>query len=65
MLPQAVLFNVKLDIDPKEWLEYVIQTIQCFNPLSRLGFSFNLLSSYHDKNFSSSGLFYGDPSYFF
>ena len=59
------VFNVKLDINSKEWLKYIIQTIQCFNHLSRLGFSFNLLSSYHDKKFSSSKLFYGDPSYFF
>lgn len=59
------IFNVKMDYNDSEWLSYIIETLDVINAKSIKGFSFNILSSYSDKDFMRKDLFYGDPLFFF
>jgi SAM-dependent methyltransferase len=57
------IFNVKLDCDHQSWKPYVEDVIRNLAEHSRLGFAFNLLSTYSD--YQEEHLFYGDPLYWF
>ena len=59
------IFNVKLETPESEWLEYIQTTLNDFRQLSRKGFAFNALTSYSDKEFMRSHLYYANPLYFF
>jgi len=59
------LFNVKLDNSLENWRQYIEATILKFDKLSKRGFSFNILTSYSDKEYLKDYLFYANPSYFF
>jgi len=59
------IFNVTLGHDPIAWREYVIDTLATLNRLSVKAFAFNMLSTYSDVDRRRSGLFYGDPLFFF
>ena len=59
------IFNVKLNNDVEEWKRYVIENLDNMNKLSTKGFSFNLLTSYSDKDFMKDYLFYAEPEWFF
>ncbi len=59
------IFNVKLQVAEKLWLEYIIETLEKINSLSVKGFSFNVLTSYSDKEFMKDNLYYADPLYLF
>lgn len=59
------IFNVKMEYKEKEWFDYILATLTDMNNASRQGFSFNMLTSYHDKEFAKENLYYADPRFIF
>lgn len=59
------IFNVKLDFTSDDWEKHILETIQVFNSQSKKGFAFNLLSSYSDKEYQRSDLYYAQPEKIF
>lgn len=59
------VFNVKLDTPADEWTDYVTHTLGVLDHLGRLGFAFNMLTSYSDADRMRADLYYGDPRRFF
>ncbi|MFZ6013525.1 MAG: class I SAM-dependent methyltransferase [Bacteroidota bacterium] len=62
---ESGIFNVKYDAKESEWLHNVLSTIEAMNEKSRLGFAFNMLTKYSDKEFMQSYLYYADPAFMF
>ncbi len=59
------IFNVKLHTSDEEWKDYILHLLGKIAELSKKGFSFNMLSSYSDKKYLRSDLYYADPLFFF
>jgi len=59
------IFNVKQDIPPDQWQEYVLLTLTDLYKLSQSGFAFNILSKYSDADKRRPDLYYADPCFFF
>ena len=59
------IFNVRQDRSEEEWHDYILDTIQTMNARSRLGFAFNCLTSYSDKEKMRAYLHYSDPCVLF
>ncbi len=59
------IFNVRMQTNDTEWKDYIIDTLKKMNDLAVKGFSFNLLTSYSDREYMRDYLYYGDPSFFF
>ncbi len=59
------LFNVKQDQNLQEWEQYIINTLDLINSVAKKGFSFNILTSYSDKEFLKDHLYYASPEYYF
>jgi SAM-dependent methyltransferase len=59
------IFNVKLSQEQDVWQQYIEDTLNDMNNRSMRGFSFNMLTSYSDKEYMKDYLFYADPSYYF
>ncbi len=59
------VFNVKLDTPVSEWEAYIMDTLQTMDRLSLHGFSFNVLTSYSDREKMQPELYYADPCFFF
>lgn len=59
------IFNVKLDTSISEWEQYIITTLHELNQLSLKGFSFNILTTYSDKEYMKDYLYYADPCFYF
>jgi SAM-dependent methyltransferase len=59
------IFNVKLDVDDKQWREYVIDGIRTLDSLSRLGFAFNMLTTHSDPDRMRDDLYDGAPTLYF
>lgn len=59
------IFNVKMEFSNEQWMTYVLATLNSINRLSKAGFSFNVLTSYSDKEYMKDNLFYADPCFFF
>jgi SAM-dependent methyltransferase len=59
------VFNVKLGQNVAAWTGYVVETISRLADLGRLGFAFNVLTSYSDPDRMRDHLFYADPCFFF
>jgi len=55
------IFNVRLGRSDAEWLAYVEATLDILDRTSRLGFSFNCLTSYSDAEKMRDYLYYADP----
>lgn len=55
------IFNVRLGRPDHEWQAYLEQTLDTLHDTSRLGFSFNCLTSYSDPDRMRSDLYYADP----
>jgi SAM-dependent methyltransferase len=55
------IFNVRLGRTDEEWLAYLIETLDVMNATSRMGFSFNCLTSYSDADRMRRDLYYADP----
>jgi SAM-dependent methyltransferase len=54
------IFNVRLGRSDAEWREYVEATLDILDRTSRIGFSFNCLTSYSDSDKMRDYLFYAD-----
>jgi SAM-dependent methyltransferase len=55
------IFNVRLNHGVDEWQAYVEATLEMMARSSRLGFSFNSLTAYSDKDRMRGDLHYADP----
>lgn len=55
------IFNVRLNRSDAEWREYLEATLNILERTSRLGFSFNCLTSYSDADKMRGYLYYADP----
>ena len=55
------IFNVKLDTLDEDWKEYILEAITELNKLSDKGFSFNVLTSFSDKEYMKDYLHYANP----
>ncbi len=58
------IFNLKFEIAKGDWESFIFETIETMNRKSRLGFGFNILSKYSDKEFQKNELYYADPCFF-
>ena len=54
------IFNVKINHTETEWRAYVLDTLHHFNQLATKGFSFNILTSYSDKEYMRNDLHYAN-----
>ena len=59
------LFNVKMETTDDEWQMYMKETIDKLAGLSMLGFAFNALTSYSDRERRRPDLYYADPLFWF
>lgn len=59
------IFNVRQNIDDKEWKAYMLDVITQFNEHSQKGFSFNCLTKYSDADHMKDYLYYADPLFYF
>jgi cyclopropane fatty-acyl-phospholipid synthase-like methyltransferase len=59
------IFNLKFEVSEESWKEYIIETIRILHGKSKLGFSFNALTSYSDKDFMKPELHYSNPAWLF
>jgi SAM-dependent methyltransferase len=59
------IFNVRLGRSDSEWLAYLESTLDIMNETSKLGFSFNCLTSYSDHDKMRDYLYYADPCMLF
>lgn len=59
------IFNVRLDKSDSEWRTYLEATLDALNSTSRIGFSFNCLTSYSDTDKMHAYLYYADPCQIF
>lgn len=59
------IFNVRLSRTCAEWEAYLQATLDTLNRTSRLGFSFNCLTSYSDEDKKRDYLYYADPCQLF
>ena len=55
------IFNVRLGRTDAEWQAYLEATLDALDRTSRLGFSFNCLTSYSDADRMRPDLYYADP----
>lgn len=55
------IFNVRLQRTDAEWYDYLHATLDVLDRTSRLGFSFNCLTSYSDEDKKRDYLYYADP----
>lgn len=58
------LFNVALNLNREQWLRYILKTLKNINSSTKIGFSFNILSSFSDIKHRKSHLFYANPTFF-
>jgi SAM-dependent methyltransferase len=59
------IFNVRLQHNDLDWMEYIDSTLDAMNRISTKGFSFNMLTSYSDVEFMKDYLFYASPARYF
>lgn len=55
------IFNVRMGRSDDEWGRYLESTLDVLDRTSRLGFSFNCLTSYADPDKMRDDLYYADP----
>lgn len=59
------IFNVRMGFSSEDWLTYILKTLHTIDSLASKGFSFNLLTSYSDKEYMRENLFYAEPEVLF
>lgn len=59
------IFNVRLARASDEWQRYVEATLEVLDRSSRVGFAFNCLTSYSDREKMRDDLYYADPCLLF
>lgn len=55
------IFNVRMGRSDEEWRTYLEATLDVLDRTSRVGFAFNCLTSYSDKEKMRDYLYYADP----
>jgi cyclopropane fatty-acyl-phospholipid synthase-like methyltransferase len=55
------IFNVRMNFSDSQWLSYILETLDTMNEFGQKGFSFNVLTSYSDKEYMRGDLYYADP----
>lgn len=55
------ILSVKLDTSIPEWESYIYKTLDDLDKCSKVGFSFNMLTSYSDPEKMRGDLYYADP----
>lgn len=55
------IFNVRLERTDAEWFDYLQATLDILDRTCNLGFAFNCLTSYSDKDKKRDYLYYADP----
>lgn len=58
------IFNVRGTIPVQAWKPYILKKLEEVNGLSKLGFSFNMLTSFADRDKRKKSLYYAKPDYF-
>ncbi|MEY4875148.1 MAG: hypothetical protein RL708_297 [Bacteroidota bacterium] len=59
------IFNVRLKNNDADWEAYIIATLHEMNNICTKGFSFNILTSYSDKEYMRDYLYYAKPDWLF
>lgn len=59
------IFNVRMGRSDDEWRSYLEATLDVLDRTSRVGFAFNCLTSYSDKDKMRDYLYYADPRVLF
>ena len=59
------IFNVKLENNNEDWLNYILETLHKIDASSTKGFSFNVLTKYSDSEYMKDYLYYADPLFLF
>jgi len=59
------IFNVRMGRSDDEWRSYLEATLDVLDQTSRVGFAFNCLTSYSDKDKMRDYLYYADPCVLF
>jgi len=59
------IFNVKMQHNHQEWLDYILDTVKQMSAKSKYGFSFNALTKYSDQEYMRKDLYYADPMFLF
>lgn len=59
------IFNLKFDAEVDAWEAYILDTLNTISNVSKLGFGFNMLTKYSDRDRMRPDLYYGDPLFFF
>lgn len=59
------IFNVKLGVDREAWRDYVLVKLAHMAELARIGFAFNMLTSYSDRERRRPDLYYAEPMEWF
>jgi SAM-dependent methyltransferase len=59
------ILNLKFEVAEEKWQEYILDTIHILNDKSKLGFSFNALTSYSDSEHMKPELYYSSPTWLF
>ncbi len=59
------IFNVRLDHGDATWRAHILATLDAFNQFAQVGFAFNCLTSYSDKEKMRPHLYYADPLFMF
>jgi SAM-dependent methyltransferase len=55
------IFNVRLDVDPADWQQHVLRTLDTMARSCRKGFAFNMLTTHSDPERQRGDLHYADP----
>jgi SAM-dependent methyltransferase len=55
------VFNIRLDMPYEQWTDYVLESLEQINKISRKGFASNFLTSYSDPEKMAERLYYADP----
>jgi len=55
------IFNVRMDRTDQEWRSYIESTLEILDRTSKLGFTFNCLTSYSDAEKMREYLYYSNP----
>lgn len=59
------IFNVKMEVDEKDWEYYIQNSLDQINKVTTKGFSFNMLTTYSDEEFMKDNLYYANPEKIF
>ena len=62
---ESGIFNRRFGESDESWLAYILKTLGVMYDKSAVGFAFNALTKYSDKELMRSDLYYADPCFLF